>query len=88
MADIAAILPGTCYVTRQTVNTVPAIRKAKAAIRKAFEYSMQDKGASLVEIVSTCSSGWKLSPEKSFKWMEENMLPFYPLGDLKDTGKE
>ncbi len=88
IADIAAILPGTCYVTRQTVHTVPAIRKAKAAIRKAFEYSLQGKGSNLVEIVSTCNSGWKMSPEKSFKWMEENMVPFYPLGDLKDTGKE
>ena len=88
MADIAAILPGTCYVTRQTVDTVPAIRKAKAAIRKAFEYSMQGKGSNLVEIVSTCNSGWKMSPEKSFQWMRENMIPFYPLGDLKDTGKE
>ena len=88
IADIAAILPGTCYVTRQTVDTVPAIRKAKNAIRKAFEYSMQGKGSNLVEIVSTCNSGWKLSPEKSFEWMRENMVPFYPLGDLKDTGKE
>ena len=46
---------------------------------------MQKKGASLVEIVSTCSSGWKMTPEKANKWMEENMFPFYPLGDLKDT---
>ena len=88
IADVAAILPGTCYVTRQTVDTVPAIRKAKAALRKAFDYSMQGKGSNLVEIVSTCNSGWKLSPEKSFEWMRENMVPFYPLGDLKDTGKE
>ncbi|MBR4788121.1 MAG: 2-oxoglutarate oxidoreductase [Bacteroidales bacterium] len=88
IADIAAILPGTCYVTRQTVDTVPSIRKAKNAIRKAFDYSMQGKGSNLVEIVSTCNSGWKMSPEKSFDWMRENMVPFYPLGDLKDTGKE
>jgi len=88
IADIAAILPGTCYVTRQTVDTVPNIRKAKAAIRKAFDYSMQGRGSNLVEIVSTCNSGWKMSPEKSFEWMRENMVPFYPLGDLKDTGKE
>ena len=88
IADVAAILPGTCYVTRQTVDTVPAIRKAKNAIRKAFEYSMQGKGSNLVEVVSTCNSGWKMSPEKSFDWMRENMVPFYPLGDLKDTGKE
>ena len=49
---------------------------------------MQGKGSNLVEIVSTCNSGWKMSPEKSFDWMRENMVPFYPLGDLKDTGKE
>lgn len=84
MADIAAQLEGTAYVTRQSVETVPAIRKAKKAIRKAFENSMAGKGSNLVEIVSTCSSGWKLSPIKANKWMEEHMFPFYPIGDLKD----
>ena len=84
MADIAAGLEGTAYVTRQSVQSVAAIRKAKKAIRKAFENSMAGKGSNLVEIVSTCNSGWKLSPEKANKWMEENMFPFYPLGDLKD----
>lgn len=57
MTEIAATLQGTCYVTRQSVHTVAAIRKAKKAIRKAFENSMQGKGSSLVEIVSTCNSG-------------------------------
>ena len=85
MTEIAATLQGTCYVTRQSVHTVAAIRKAKKAIRKAFENSMQGKGSSLVEIVSTCSSGWKMTPEAANKWMEEHMFPFYPLGDLKDT---
>ena len=84
IADIAAQLEGTAYVTRQSVQSVPAIRKAKKAIRKAFENSMAGKGSNLVEIVSTCNSGWKMSPEKANKWMEENMFPFYPLGDLKD----
>lgn len=84
MADIAAQLEGTAYVTRQSVDTVPAIRKAKKAIRKAFENSMAGKGSNLVEIVSTCNSGWKMSPDKANKWMQENMFPFYPLGDLKD----
>ena len=72
------------YVTRQSVQSVPAIRKAKKAIRKAFENSMAGKGSNLVEIVSTCNSGWKMSPAKSNEWMVENMFPFYPLGDLKD----
>ena len=84
IADIAAQLEGTAYVTRQSVQSVAAIRKAKKAIRKAFENSMNGKGSNLVEIVSTCNSGWKLTPEKANKWMEENMFPFYPLGDLKD----
>lgn len=88
MTEIAATLQGTCYVTRQSVHTVAAIRKAKKAIRKAFENSMQGKGSSLVEIVSTCNSGWKMTPEAANKWTEENMFPFYPLGDLKDTSGE
>ena len=88
MADIAAQLEGTCYVTRQSVQNVASILRAKKAIRKAFEYSMQGKGANLVEIVSTCNTNWRMSPDKANKWMEENMVPFYPLGDLKDKGKE
>ena len=87
MADIAASLEGTCYVTRQSVHNVAAINKAKKAIRKAFEYSMREKGSSLVEIVSTCNTNWRLSPVKANQWMEENMVPYYPLGDLKDNGK-
>ena len=87
MADIAAGLEGTCYVTRQSVQSVAAILKAKRAIRKAFEYSMQGKGANLVEIVSTCNTNWRMTPVKANKWMEENMVPYYPLGDLKDNGK-
>ena len=83
--EIAASLEGTCYVTRQSVHTVASIRKTKKAIRKAFENSINGKGASLVEVVSTCNAGWKLSPEKANQWMEDNMFKFYPLGDLKDT---
>ena len=85
ITDILSMLDGTCYVTRQSVHTAPAVRKAKKAIRKAFENSMAGLGTSVVEIVSTCSSGWKMSPEKSNKWMEENMFAKYPVGDLKDT---
>ena len=78
-------LDGTCYVTRQSVHTAAAVRKAKKAIRKAFENNLNQKGVSVVEIVSTCNSGWKMTPDQSNKWMEENMFPAYPLGDLKDT---
>ena len=64
------------------------VRKCKKAIRKAFENSMAGNGFSLVEVVSTCNSGWKLSPVASNQWLAENMLPFYPLGDIKDVKKE
>ena len=84
LSPLLAQLPGTSYVTRQSVHTAPAVRKTKKAIRQAFENSMQGKGTSVVEIVSTCVSGWKMTPEKANKWMEENMFEHYPLGDLKN----
>ncbi len=84
ISNLLAQLEGTCYVTRQSVHTPAAVRKTKSAIRKAFENSMAGKGTSVVEVVSTCNSGWKLSPEKANQWMVDNMVPFYPLGDLKN----
>ena len=83
ISDIAAQLEGTAYVTRQSVETVAAVRKAKKALRKAFENSMNGKGSNLVEFVATCSSGWKMTPANANKWMEENMCEYYKLGDLK-----
>ena len=85
ISDMLCHLDGVCYVTRQSVHKPANVRKCKAAIRKAFENAMAGKGFSLVEVVSTCNSGWKLSPVAANKWMEENMLPFYQLGDLKDV---
>ena len=85
ITDLASRLEGTCYVTRQSVESVPAIHKAKKAIRKAFEASMKGLGSSLLEIVSTCNSGWKMTPLKANEWMEQHMFEKYPKGDLKDT---
>ncbi len=84
IGDMLAHLPGVCYVTRQSVQNAAAVRKAKKAIRKAFDNAMAGKGLSFVEVVATCNSGWKLSPTEANKWMEENMFPAYPLGDVKD----
>ncbi|MDR0573230.1 MAG: 2-oxoglutarate oxidoreductase [Tannerella sp.] len=84
ISNLLAQLEGTCLVTRQSVETVTAVKKSKKILRLAFENSMAGKGASVVEFVSTCASGWKQSPENANKWMEENMFPFYPLGDLKN----
>lgn len=84
IADLIKELDGACYVTRQSVHTAAAVRKAKKAIRQAFENSMNRKGASLVEVVSTCNSGWKQTPVKSNEWMVEHMFAKYPLGDIKN----
>lgn len=84
ITDMLVGLPGVRYITRQSVHTSPAVKKAKKAITKALQNSMETKGTSIVEIVSTCSSGWKMTPDQSNKWMVEHMFPAYPLGDLKD----
>ncbi len=84
VADMLAHLPGVSYITRQSVHTPAAVRKAQKAIRKGFEKSLAGKGVSFIEIVSTCSSGWKLTPTAANEWMETNMFPAYPLGDIKD----
>jgi 2-oxoglutarate ferredoxin oxidoreductase subunit beta len=83
ITEIVARLPGTYYVTRQAVHKPGNVRKTKKAIQKAFENQALKKGLSLVEVVSNCNSGWKMTPVKSNQWMEENMFPFYPLGDMK-----
>ncbi len=83
MTDLIVNLPGTYFVSRQSVHTPGNVRKTKKAIRKAFEYQALNKGTCFVEVVSNCPSGWKMTPVESNKWMAENMLPFYPLGDMK-----
>ncbi|MCD8173391.1 MAG: thiamine pyrophosphate-dependent enzyme [Alistipes sp.] len=85
IGDMVAMLDGVCYVTRQAVNSPANVRKAKKAVRTAFENSMAGKGLSLVEFVATCSSGWKLTPVAANRWMEENLFPAYPLGDIKNV---
>jgi len=87
ITELVAQLPGTYYVTRHSVHSPANVRKAKKAIRKAFENVMAKKGTQLVEIVSNCNSGWKMTPVKSNEWMVENMFPYYPLGDIKVDGK-
>lgn len=83
IAEMLVHLDGATYITRQSVHTPANVRKCKKAIRRAFENSLAGNGYSMVEVVSTCSSGWKMSPVESNKWLEENMLPHYPLGDIK-----
>lgn len=83
LTEIVAQLKGTYYVTRQSVHTPGNARRAKRALKKALEYQKLNKGTCFVEIVSNCPSNWKMTPVEANKWMEENMFPFYPLGDIK-----
>jgi 2-oxoglutarate ferredoxin oxidoreductase subunit beta len=87
ITDLIAMLPGTYYVTRQAVHTPNAVRSLKKAFTNAFKYQQAKKGYCLIEVVSNCPSGWKMTPVDANKWMEQNMFPLYPLGDLKVEGK-
>jgi len=87
ITELVAQLPGTYLVSRHAVHTPGNVRKAKKAIRKAFESQQLGKGISFVEIVSNCNSGWKMTANDSNKWMEENMFAYYPLGDIKVDGE-
>jgi len=85
ITELLAQLDGTCYITRQAVHTPAAVRKTKAAIRKAFENAIAGRGTSVVEVVSTCNSGWKMTPAQANEWMAQHMFERYPLGDLKNV---
>jgi 2-oxoglutarate ferredoxin oxidoreductase subunit beta len=86
ITGMIARLDGTYYVTRQAVHTPAAVRKTKRAIRTAFENQKLNRGTSFVEVVSNCNSGWKMTPLQANRWMEENMFPHYPPGDIKVNG--
>ena len=86
MTELISNLPGVYYATRQSVHTHKHVRKAKKAIRNAFENTRLNKGISFIEIVSNCNSGWKMTPNEANEWMEEHMFPYFPLGDIKVNG--
>jgi 2-oxoglutarate ferredoxin oxidoreductase subunit beta len=88
IANLVSQLPGAFYVTRQSVHTVSAVRKAKKAILNAFKYQKLDKGTCFIEIVGNCPSNWKMTPLESNKYVTEVMLKEYPPGDLKVPGAE
>ena len=79
---------GAAYLERVAVNNVKNVRNAKKAIKKAFQNQIDGKGFSLIEVVSTCPTNWGMSPEKALAWLEENMIPYYPLGVYKDITSE
>ena len=83
-----AEVPCSYYIERVAVNTTANIVKAKKAIKKAFKYQMEGKGFCMVEVLSTCPTNWGMSPVEAMTWLEENMIPYYPLGVYKDKEAE
>lgn len=84
MVELLSQLEGAGYLERVTVNSPANIRKAKKAIIRGFKNQMEGKGFSLIEIVSSCPTNWGMTPEAALKWIDEKMLPQYPLGVYKD----
>jgi 2-oxoglutarate ferredoxin oxidoreductase subunit beta len=83
MAEIIAGLPGAAYVVRRSLHNPKEIIRARKAVRRAFEVQLAGQGFAMVELLSSCPTNWGISPVDSLKWIEEHMLPYYPLGDYK-----
>ncbi len=83
VAELMANLPGAYYVTRQAVNSANAVRRTKKALLNAFKYQQQNKGTCLVEILANCPSNWKMTPIETSKFIDEEMVHTFPLGDVK-----
>jgi len=88
VAELIAPLPGAFYVTRQSVHTAGNVRKAKKALINGFNYQRLKKGTCFVEIVSNCPSNWKMTPLVSNEFIDNEMLKYYPLGDIKVPSRE
>ena len=82
--EMLSQLDGPEYLERVTVNNVRNIRNAKRAIKKAFQNQLDGKGFSLVEVLSSCPTNWGMTPQKALEWIDEKMIPYYPLGVYKD----
>lgn len=82
-SEMLATQEGTSYIVRRSLHNAKNIRKAKRAVRMAFEAQVRGLGFSMVELLSTCPTNWHLSPVDAAKWIEEKMIPYYPIGDYK-----
>lgn len=83
IAELMAALPGTAYSVRRSMHDAKHTIQAKKAIRKAFETQMRGEGFSIVELLSSCPTNWKMTPTDALHWVRDEMLPVYPLGDFK-----
>ncbi|MDR3307477.1 MAG: hypothetical protein LBS58_01070 [Coriobacteriales bacterium] len=84
VCELLSTLDGVALAQRVTVDTPKNVRAAKRAIKKGFEYQLEGLGYSIIEVVATCPTNWGFDPTKAIHWMQENMLPYYPLGTYKD----
>jgi 2-oxoglutarate ferredoxin oxidoreductase subunit beta len=88
IAEMLATLEGATYIARVSVHNSKAIIAAKRALKKAFEMQINGLGFSLVEFLSQCPTGWGMSPTEATKWVEERMIPSFPLGEFKAPKSE
>ncbi|MCH5207635.1 MAG: 2-oxoglutarate oxidoreductase [Oscillospiraceae bacterium] len=88
MCEMLSTLEGVALAQRVSVDSVPHIREAKKAIRKAFENEKEQRGLSIIEVLSTCPTNWGLTPLESIKRLQDEMIPYYPLGVYKDISGE
>ena len=84
ICEMLSALEGPEYLERVAVNNVKNVKNAKKAIKKAFQNQIDGKGFSLVEVLSSCPTNWGMTPQKALEWIDEKMIPYYPLGVYKD----
>ncbi len=87
VCELLSTLDGVALAQRVAVDNVRNVNAARRAIKKAFEYQRDKKGYSIIEILSTCPTNWGMTPVDALGWLNENMLPYYPLGVYKDIGE-
>lgn len=88
VSEMLATIHGAAFVERVSVDTPGNIRKAKKAIKRCFEIQLEGKGFGIVEVLSICPTNWGYTPVDSLAWLQDNMIPYYPLGNFKDGGSE
>ena len=86
VSEMLATLDGPAYIARVSTHDVKHIMEAKKSIKRAFELQAQGKGFTMVEVLSTCPTNWGMTPVEALKWLEETMIPQYPLGVKKEVG--
>jgi 2-oxoglutarate ferredoxin oxidoreductase subunit beta len=85
MSEMLAGMPGAAYVVRRSLHNVKEINRAKKAVKQAFRVQQAGLGFAMVELLSSCPTNWGYTPEQSLKWIEERMVPYYPIGDYKTS---